>query len=90
MQLYLHQKSSVTVHFGTKTHLLVLLRLTVVGSDAKEFPFPSNHAWAGSAIMNSEGRIQNFMVLQAVLLERLVYLVRYNPTSLGVGKNYSM
>ena len=61
----------------------------MVGQPAKESFIPSNHAWAGSAISNSEGRIQHLMVLQAVLLERLACLVRYNPTSFGVGKNYS-
>ena len=60
-----------------------------MGQPAKQSFNPSNHGWAGSAKSNSEGRIQNLMVLQAVLLERLACLVRYNLTSFGVGKNYS-
>ena len=64
---------------------MVLLRLVVVRGRCQRVLCPSNHAWTGSAISNSEGRIHILMVFQAVLLEKLACLVRYNPTSFGVG-----
>ena len=65
------------------------LRLAVVKGICQIVLYPSNYAWVGFTISNSEGRIHILMVLQAVLLEKLACLVRYNPNSFGVGLNYS-